>query len=101
MLADHERSRRRREERVAIRVRPGDGFGTHVQCGTRLVLDDDGLSPSSSKVVAENARQRVRRRPRRKRYDNLDGAVRIVVLCGRRSWRCDKAYHKNTIPETR
>src|SRR5262249_2788366 len=72
ILVDDERGRRRREQRVAIRVGLGDRLGADIAGGADAVLDHHRLSPLLRQPVGEDARHHVGGAAGGKRHDDLD-----------------------------
>ena len=64
----------RKQQRVAVWRRAGDGFAADHRRGATLVFDDDRLTPVFCKTVRNCARHAVDAATRRIGHDNLDGA---------------------------
>jgi hypothetical protein len=79
VLVDHQRRRRRRKQGVAIGSRVIGKFGADVSGGPRAVLNDDRLSPFARQPFADKARNGVGGPAGGERYDDFDGAIRIVL----------------------
>ena len=91
------------DQRVAVGDGLGNGGGTDVARGARLVLDNHALPPRFGQSHTEHAGRNVRGRTGRERDDDLDGLVgiRLAKSSGARNHRGRKqedqrALHQST-----
>src|SRR5215831_12099075 len=76
-LVDGERSGLGEQERVAVRLRLGDGIAARVAAAARAVLDDDLLSEIVGELLRQNSRHHVDRSARRVRIDDANDTLGI------------------------
>ena len=79
VLVDHQRRRRRGEQRVAVRLGLEHHLGADIAGCAGAVLDHDRLSPFARQPIAEHARHHVGGAAGRERHDDLDRSRRIVL----------------------
>ena len=88
--ADRERTDVGEQQRVAIGRGLGDDLRADVAVGAGLVLDDDRLAPRFRELLADRAREDVRRAARRVRHDDADRLCGIGLRVRR---RCKRRRH--------
>jgi hypothetical protein len=82
ILIDHQRWRRRREQRVAVGIGAVGEFRADIAGGSGAIFDDDGLAPFARQPFTDNARHGVGGAAGRKRHDDAHGMVREAVGFG-------------------
>ncbi len=67
-----------KKESLTVRRRPHHRFGAQAAAGARLVLGDELLAEPLRKLLSDKTPEDVRRAARRKAYDNVYRATRII-----------------------
>ena len=87
MRADAVGRDRIQQQRVAVRVRFGDGCGGGGAAGAAAIADDDRLSERIGKLRSDDPRDEIGRAAGRNGDDELNRTARIIGLRARRTRR--------------